>query len=189
VLLRIVALQLVGKPLNKAWSRDSVKGLYLREIRKAKNMGDARRTKELTAYAIGGTGGGPGLDPLQQMPADDIEPPRVDPRLLTCREPILDHLSPVVVPAGSCFSSSQDHGGVYSRVAPPPARGLRPRSTVTSGAYEAQLAATAAISAEVPEQFVVELDDVNMEWAQEILNNSNSRELSMESSLSPSPVR
>jgi len=132
----------VGAPLQKAWLKDALKGLYNREIQKAKKTKDDRRSAELTAYARGGTSSGPGREPLQLLPAEEHPPPQVDPRLLTAREPIRDELSIVKVPAGSCLASSMDKRGVISCVAQPP-RMQRdtPASTVTSGAYEAQPAA------------------------------------------------
>jgi len=190
-------LQLVGIHANKAWSKDAVNGLYLREIRKAKKLiDDRRRVAEATAHAIGETGGGPGRQFIQQTPADDLEPPRVDPRLLTGCDPTRDHMSVVNVPAGSCFANSQDQAGIISRVAPPRQRGAAPAATATSGAYEAQLAAAAAHpisagqaagSAEVLQTLMVEVADEDMGWAQDILNTN--RDVSMQSSPALSPLR
>ena len=183
-------LQVVGEPIHKAWTKDALKGLYNREIRKAKKTEDDRRSAELTAYARGGTGGGPGREPLQQLPADELPPPRVDPRLLTAREPIRDELTVVNVPAGSCFASNMDQSGVISRVAQPPR--MRRDTPASSGAYEAPPAAAASQStsagqavgsAEVLQTIVVELAEADLEWAQELLNNS------MESLPSLSPPR
>jgi len=193
---RILILQLVGDPIGKAWGKDSLTELYRREIRKANKAGDAKRAREMNAY-VSGTGGGPGLQPLEQTPADDIAPGRVDPRLLTGREPVFDELSLVTVPEASCMSSSQDKTIFgYSCVAPLPShRGSS--STATSGAYDAQLSFTAAQStihspvvsfAEVPQGLMLDVDvgDGERSWADEILNDSV---MSMMSTPSHSPLR
>lgn len=122
-------LQAVGGPLNKAWTKSQIQGLFKRRLGMAKKTGDDRRAKQMKDY-VDGTGGGPGRQHLESTPADDIDTAGVDPGLLTGRDPVFDSMSIVAVPAGTIFSSIQDQSGVgFSRVAP-----SRLAATTTSGA-------------------------------------------------------
>jgi len=156
---------------------------------------DNVRVREMNTYHQG-TGGGTGRDHLQEPPADNAEPGLIDPAILTGRDPTFDHFSVVAVPAGSVFSSNQDQSGVgYSRVAPPPRQqGTSSSATITSGMYEAHLAATAASSTSAalagPSTSVPQaagfgeilLDVSNESWASVILNQSQEMP-------EPSPLR
>lgn len=177
------------------WSKPQIQAWYKREVMKRKKTDDNVRVREMNTYHQG-TGGGAGREHLQEPPADDAEPGLIDPAFLTGREPTFDHLSVVSVPAGSVFSTQQDQSGIgYTRVAPPPRQqGTSSSATITSGMYEAHLAATAASSTSAalagPSTSVpqaagfgeIMLDVSGESWASEILNQS--QEMS-----EPSPLR
>ena len=137
----------------------------------------------MTRYAKEGTGGGAGRSHLQEPVADDIEPGDVDPRLLTGVAPVFDSLSLVSIPTGSSMFRPEDRSSIgFTQVAPTPRACTVPTSTVTSGAYEAQSAATnaqstftgrAAAPAEAMREVLVDVSYDGVNWAQNFLNNSD----------------
>ena len=166
-----------------AWSKVQIQNFYKRKLSKEKSKGDEARVREMTRYAKEGTGGGVGRPHLQEPVADDIEPGDVDPRLLTGVAPVFDSLSLVSIPTGSSMFRPEDRSSIgFTQVAPTPRACTVPTSTVTSGAYEAQSAATnaqstftgrAAAPAEAMREVLVDVSYDGVNWAQNFLNNSD----------------
>ncbi len=166
-----------------AWSKVQIQNFYKRKLSKEKSKGDEARVREMTRYAKEGTGGGAGRSHLQEPVADDIEPGDVDPRLLTGVAPVFDSLSLVSIPTESSMFRPEDRSSIgFTQVAPTPRACTVPTSTVTSGAYEAQSAATnaqstftgrAAAPAEVMREVHVDVSYDGVNWAQNFLNNSD----------------
>ena len=166
-----------------AWSKVQIQNFYKRKLSNEKSKGDEARVREMTRYAKEGTGGGAGRSHLQEPVADDIEPGDVDPRLLTGVAPVFDSLSLVSIPTGSSMFRPEDRSSIgFTQVAPTPRASTVPTSTVTSGAYEAQSAATnaqstftgrAAAPAEAMREVLVDVSYDGVNWAQNFLNNSD----------------
>ena len=166
-----------------AWSKVQIQNFYKRKLSKEKSKGDEARVREMTRYAKEGTGGGAGRSHLQEPVADDIEPGDVDPRLLTGVAPVFDSLSLVSIPTESSMFRPEDRSSIgFTQVAPTPRACTVPTSTVTSGAYEAQSAATnaqstftgrAAAPAEAMREVMVDVSYEGVNWAQNFLNNSD----------------
>jgi hypothetical protein len=140
-----------------------------------KATGDAKRIKQMQSY-IQETGNNPAPPEFVQTPADDIEPSKVDPRLLTGQDPVFDNLSLVTVEVGSCFATGQEQVGVgVSCFAPPLARSSPAAATATSGALEKLMsqdnsAAHCITGAQDPPGLI--LDVGHERWAHDLLDAS-----------------
>jgi hypothetical protein len=165
---------------GKVWTKKQLQEKWKKMIAGEKKVGDANRLRQFTKYVMK-TGNLPAPLPFVPTPADDIEPGRVDPRILTGKDPVFDKHSLVTVEAGSCFSSGQELSGVgVSRVAPKPPR-LAPVATVTSGAYETEIeiestqSTSASQHENTEDEYEAEhilLDVSNEPWSYAVLDNS-----------------
>jgi hypothetical protein len=128
---------------GKVWTKKQLQEKWKKMILGDKRHGDAKRLRKFTNCVME-TGNLAAPPPFVPTPADDIEPGRVDPRILTGKDPVFDKHSLVTVEAGSCFSSGQELSGIgVSRVASKPPR-FAPTATATSEACESQLERAAA---------------------------------------------